>query len=132
MIQPVVQGETAVVPASPLPGQAWVVGSGAAGAWTGQVGSLASWTAGGWRFVVPFEGLIVWDVSQAMQRRRSAAVWLTGETRGSVLIHSGQQVVGARQAAITAATGGSNADTESRTAIASILAALRSHGLIAT
>lgn len=132
MLQPVVLAETAIVPTSPVPGQAWIVGSGAAGAWTGQIGSLATWTAGGWRFVAPFEGLVVWDVSQAMPRRRSASAWLSGETRGNLLLHGGQQVVGAQYGTIAAATGGTIVDIESRATIASILAALRSHGLIAT
>ncbi len=45
---------------------------------------------------------------------------------------NGTQVVGARQSAIANPSGGSTVDTEGRAATASILAALRSHGLIAT
>jgi hypothetical protein len=43
-----------------------------------------------------------------------------------------EQVVGNRQAAISAPSGGSTVDAEARTAIGSILAALRTHGLIAS
>lgn len=45
---------------------------------------------------------------------------------------AGTKVVGSQQAAIAAPTGGATTDAEARTAIGSILTALRSHGLIAT
>ena len=51
--------------------------------------------------------------------------------RGSALNIGGQQVVGARGAAIAAPAGGTAVDVEGRAAISAILAALRSHGLIA-
>jgi hypothetical protein len=41
-------------------------------------------------------------------------------------------VVGPRQAAVAAPSGGTVIDAESRTALVAILAALRAHGLIAT
>lgn len=44
---------------------------------------------------------------------------------------NGTKVVGVQQAAISDPSGGSTTDTQSRTAITSILAALRAHGLIA-
>jgi HK97 family phage major capsid protein len=53
-------------------------------------------------------------------------------TRADRLLVGGQQVVGARGAAIPAPTGGSTIDAEARSAIGNILAALRNHGLIAT
>jgi hypothetical protein len=43
-----------------------------------------------------------------------------------------EQVVGNRQAAISAPSGGSTVDAEARTAIGSILSAMRTHGLIAS
>lgn len=51
---------------------------------------------------------------------------------GRVFKVNGTQVVGARQAAIGAPTGGTTIDAEARTAIGSILTVLRTHGLIAT
>jgi hypothetical protein len=45
---------------------------------------------------------------------------------------AGTQVVTTRQAAITNPTGGATIDAEARTAIGSILTAMRTHGLIAT
>lgn len=47
------------------------------------------------------------------------------------LKYAGTQVVGARGAAVADATGGATVDTEARTAINTLLARLRAHGLIA-
>jgi hypothetical protein len=58
--------------------------------------------------------------------------WEIGKLRGSQVDVDGVKVVGARQAAIAVPSGGSTADLESRAAIDAILAALRTHGLIAT
>lgn len=44
---------------------------------------------------------------------------------------AGVKVVGTQQGAITAPTGGSTTDTQSRTAIGQVIAAMRAHGLIA-
>lgn len=50
---------------------------------------------------------------------------------GGVFRISSTQVVGARQAAVADATGGATVDTEARAAINTLLARLRTHGLIA-
>jgi hypothetical protein len=60
---------------------------------------------------------------------RSGA-WELGTLRGSSMIVDGQQVIGARTSAITAATGGTIVDNEGRAVIDQILVALRTHGLI--
>ena len=52
------------------------------------------------------------------------------DTPGAYKVN-GTQVVGARQAAIAAPSGGTTIDSQARTAINSILTALRAHGLIA-
>jgi hypothetical protein len=61
---------------------------------------------------------------------RSGA-WEKGHVRGAKLSVGGNQVVGARLAAVPDPAGGATIDAEARTAIASILARLRQHGLIA-
>jgi hypothetical protein len=58
--------------------------------------------------------------------------WELGTLRGSSVVIGGQQVVGARLTAIASATGGTTVDSQARTAIDQILAALRQHGLIET
>ena len=120
------------VPTAPTPGQCWIVGSGATGAWAGHDGAIAAWTQGGWRFVAPFEGLTVWSLADAMSARRTATAWVTGSLTGHKLTIDGEQVVGARGGPISAPSGGTIVDAEARTAVAAILATLRSHGLITT
>jgi hypothetical protein len=55
-----------------------------------------------------------------------------GVVRGSSLVLGGVQVVGSRGAAITAPSGGTTIDSQARSTIGQILAALRQHGLIET
>ncbi|MEO6581435.1 MAG: hypothetical protein ABIN68_01340 [Sphingomicrobium sp.] len=56
--------------------------------------------------------------------------WVIGSLSGSELVVDGLKVVGARGSAIAAPTSGTTIDTEARTAVGLILAALRAHGLI--
>lgn len=119
-------------PASPISGQAWVVGPTPAGDWIGRANQLAGWTDGGWRFAAPMPGMIVWIAEAADFARYSDDVWVLGELRGAKVVIAGNDVVGARRAAITMSAGGSIIDLEARETLAEILAALRGHGLIAT
>lgn len=59
-----------------------------------------------------------------------AGSWEFGVVRGSSLSIDGQQVVGSRAAGIPTPSGGTTIDSEARSAIAAILAALGQHGLI--
>lgn len=98
-------------PATPALGRCWVVGTAPTGAWSGHAGAIAGWTAGGWRFVAPFEGLAVWSIGDRRIARRTTTAWVTGSS-------------------VVAPTGGSVIDTESRVAITAVLSVLRLHGLI--
>ena len=118
-------------PAEPNAGQCWLVGSAPIGPWSGMTDAIAGWTDGGWRFIVPVEGMTVWDLARKLTWRWSGAEWRPGEIMGTRLILGGTQVVGSQGAAIAAPAGGDVADTEARSAVVSILAALRLHGLIA-
>jgi hypothetical protein len=118
------------VPASPSPGQSWIVGAGASGAWTGHDGALASWTSGGWRFVAPFEGMAVWSLADDVPARHAAGVWEIGTLKAARLFVNGDQVVGVRQPAIADPAGGSTVDVEARDAISQLIDALKTHGLI--
>lgn len=133
LVQPVVQtlGDNAP-PASPVAGQSWIVGTAPTGAWAGQAGAVAVWTAGGWRFVAPREGLWLWVAGLGLWARRTATTWLAGALPASSLVVNGVQVVGARGAAVADPTGGTAPDANARAAISQILAALRAHGLIAS
>lgn len=132
LVQGAVQSAgTVAPPAAPLVGQCWIVGSGATGAWAGQAGRLAGWTAGGWRFVDPADGMEVWDVSRAIPIAYRGGVWHEGNVVARRVTIAGQQVVGGREPAIADPSGGGVTDDMARTAVVAILGALRRHGLIA-
>lgn len=118
-------------PASPVAGSCFIVGAAPTGAWATHASKLAAYSAGGWRFLDPPDGLHVWVKSLNVRAVRRGGAWHIGEVRCSRLIVSGAQVVGPQLSAVAAPTGGSIADVEARAAIAAILAALREHGLIA-
>jgi hypothetical protein len=119
-------------PGSPAAGQCWIIGDTPSGAWVGHAGELVAWSEGGWRFAAPSPGMLVWVADQQLWARRESGGWVIGDFPISSLSVDGDQVVGARQAAIADPTGGATVDTEARTALASLLAAARAHGLIAT
>lgn len=111
-VQPVVAGQVSAPPSSPSIGQSWLVADGATGSFAGHDGVIATWTAGGWRYVVPFEGMNVWRSDANLVARRSGADWQSG-------------------APVAAPSGGSVVDSEARAAIGAILTQLRNQGLIA-
>jgi hypothetical protein len=119
-------------PAAPVAGQAWIVGAAANGAWAGQALYLAGWTDGGWRFVAPLPGMQIWVKDVALWARFDGADWVVGDWPVARIMVNGTQILGGQTAAITVPAGGSVIDAESRGAIGQILAALRTHGIIAT
>jgi|CXWL01.1.fsa_nt_gi hypothetical protein len=132
LVQPVVLAVAPpAIPDTPLPGQCWVVGNGAGGAWSGHDNAIACWSEGGWRFVASREGMSAWSLSDALPARREAGGWVLGQIGATSVRIGGNQVVGARQPAIANPAGGAIIDAEVRVALAAILAALAAHGLIA-
>ena len=131
LVQPVVQAVApASVPSSPALGQCWIVGLAPSGDWAGHAKALACWTAGGWRFVAPFEGMQGWSIADGVPVRFEGGSWVIGQVVVSAVRIGGNQVLGARQGAISDPTGGTVIDVESRLALLAILGALRTHGLI--
>ena len=124
------QPPLATPPASPALGACYIVDAGATDAWAGQSHCVAGWTVGGWRFVSPVEGMLLYERTTGTWAAFRNGAWELGMVRGAALVIDGQQVVGARGAAIQSATGGTVVDTEGRAAIDAILGALRQHGLI--
>lgn len=53
--------EETTPPTSPELGQTYAIPATATGTWSGHEGELASWTAGGWRFLTPQTGWMAWD-----------------------------------------------------------------------
>ena len=118
-------------PSSPTLGQCWIVGAAPTGAWAGQGGTIAAWTDGGWRFVAPQPATTAWSRADGLFVRYDGSHWILGEIDAARVMVGGVQVVGAQQSAVAAPTGGSTVDAEARTAVAAILAMLKSHGLMA-
>jgi hypothetical protein len=119
-------------PAAPVAGTCFIVGTVPTGAWSGKVSALAAFSAAGWRFVAPVEGLQVWVKSTSNFAAYHAGAWELSVLRGAKLLVAGEQVVGARSGAIANVAGGATVDSEARAAIAAMLAVMRGHGLIAT
>jgi hypothetical protein len=118
-------------PSSPPAGSCFLVAAGASGAWAGQEGALACMTDGGWCFIAPRDGMRVLDgvSGQAIVRRNGA--WESGIARVQEVRVGRAKVVGSRQPSIAVPSGGAVSDGECRAAVASIITALQTHGLIA-
>lgn len=131
MLHPIVESIGADVPPDePAAGQAWGVGTTPTADWAGASQSLAVWTAGGWRFVAPVEGMTLWVRDVGIFARFVDGGWQMGVVSATSLHIGGMQVVGARQPPVADASGGSVVDIEARAAIAEMLDVLRGHGLI--
>lgn len=131
LMQPVVVAVGAnTPPATPLPGQCWIVGPAPEQAWTGHAQAFAGWTAGGWRFGMPMPGMHAWSLADGAEARYADGGWTIGVMTATRLEIAGVQVVGARQSRISEPAGGTVIDAEARNAIGAILAALHTHGLI--
>jgi uncharacterized protein DUF2793 len=122
-------GSATVPPASPEPGQSWIVAPAAAGEWSGKASMIACWTVGGWRFVAPVEGMLAWNRAAGLWMRWTGIGWSEGTLPASALLIGGQQVVGPRLPGVPSPSGGTTIDTEARVAIAALIATLKSHGL---
>jgi len=117
-------------PADPAPGQSWIVAPDGAGEWSGKAHMLATWTAGGWRFVLPAAGMLVWNRAADLWVHWTGTAWSSGEMRASRLVVGGNQVVGPRAPAVPSPSGGTVIDAEAREAVNQVIVALKSHGLI--
>jgi hypothetical protein len=118
-------------PASPTLGSSYVLGANPTGAWAGHALALAGYTEGGWRFIGAFDGLAAMEKTSGETAVFRGGAWAKGEAIAAKLSIGGNQVVGARGAAVADPAGGAIVDAEARAALAAILARLRQHGLIA-
>lgn len=124
------EGPLATPPVMPIIGQCWIVGTGASGEWAGQEDKLAIWTAGGWRFISPLPGMLVWNIDSGCWLHWSGTGWSNGEIVASALMIDGQQVVGPRLPDVPSPSDGTIIDVEARSSIDALIATLKSHGLI--
>jgi len=132
LVQPAVETATLSAPPTvPVDGGLWLVAAAATGAWVTHDNELAQYIGGAWQFYPAFEGMELWLKDQNIVARYRAGLWQKGAVTALKVEISGQQVVGPRQAAIVNAAGGTTIDAEARTVLNSLLAACRTHGLIA-
>lgn len=111
LTHPVVESaELTAPPATPVTGQMWLVPDAPTGVWSGQAGRLAAMTEGGWRYIDPFEGLILWDKARAKIYRFHEGDWIVPNN-------------------IAEPAGGTVVDVEARATIANIAALLVKWGL---
>lgn len=129
-IHPAVEGaERDDPPDAPAEGAAWLVGEAPAGEWANHAGRIACYTDGGWRFVTPVDGMMVWRRDAGRWLFRVGKAWQDAMPVGGISVW-GQQVVGPRQPAIASPYEGTTIDAEARAALDAIIAALKSHGLV--
>ncbi|WP_137680356.1 DUF2793 domain-containing protein [Aurantiacibacter suaedae] len=106
-----VEGTADAPPAAPVDGEAWLVGDTPTDEWTGHAGEIACRQAGNWLFQPPLAGMRVYDKSAGQQ-----ALFDDGWSRASD---------------IALPSGGATQDSEARTAIAGLVAALVATGILA-
>ena len=132
LLCPAVEGAASPSPpSSPAVGRCYLIGSNATGAWEGQDGSLACFTDGGWRYVAMIDGMVLLDRSSGQYHTCHGGAWEAGIVRAQEVRVEGVTVVRNRQPAVVDPSGGGVVDGECRTAVTQLLAAMRTHGLIA-
>jgi hypothetical protein len=112
LIHPTVEaGPLATPPATPIPGQCWLVAAGATGAWAGRGNALAIWSDGGWRFAAPRPGMRVLRSPDGVWLRFQGGMWIGPDS-------------------VTNPAGGVTIDSEARAAIAALILHLEAHGIL--
>lgn len=106
-----VEDQRSTPPSTPSDGQAWLVGTGATGAWAGQDGAIALRQAGQWLFATARDGIHLLNKSSGQWMSRISGAW-----------HA--------PAVPAAPSGGSVVDTEARSALAALVTALRTAGIL--
>ena len=119
-------------PVSAAEGATYIIGLAPTGAWSGKAGQIANMSAGGWRYVVATDGMSALIKTSGLRAEFRSGAWVIGTVIAERVEVGGVKVVGAQGAAIASPSGGSTVDSEARSAIALMLAAMRQHGLIAT
>jgi hypothetical protein len=93
-------------------GKCWLIGTGATGIWQSKAGQIAVWSGGSWRFLLPIDGMCIWNNANSTRMIRRDGAWYMA-------------------AAVPDPTGGSVIDIEARAAIIAILQLLRQNGSLA-
>lgn len=106
-----IEGVVNAPPAAPAEGACWLIDPTPTGPFDGHGDEIAGWTASGWRYLAPREGLRTFDRSEGCFRLFRAGAWSLAD-------------------APAAPSGGATIDAECRGAIAALIAALRSTGVL--
>ncbi|PXA99782.1 hypothetical protein DMC47_01595 [Nostoc sp. 3335mG] len=72
-------------PGAPVAGEAWIVPSGATGAWAGHASEIVAWQNGGWTFYDPAVGWQVFDRASGVLRIFSGTAWVAVAATGAGL-----------------------------------------------
>jgi hypothetical protein len=112
LLHAAVAGEADDPPAAPADGECWLVGTSPTGDWAGHAGELAGCQSGSWLFAQPVEGMRVVDTALGRQR-----IYLGGWQDAT---------------AVPVPAGGTTVDSEARTAIAGLIAALVANGILSS
>ena len=96
---------------APQEGQAWIVATGATGGWAARDGQIALFGAGGWRFIAPPEGMMIWVESANRWMRRVGAIWQSPPPAPALAANANQ-------------------DEGARTALSAVISALSAWGLL--
>jgi hypothetical protein len=94
-------------------GKAWIITGVPTGAWANKAGQIACWIGGGWRFMVPQDGMRVWNKATACHSLYISGQWTTAPS-------------------ISNPAGGTVVDSEARAALVAILQYFRLIGILAT
>lgn len=65
-------------PGSPATGVAYIVGTSATGAWSGEDGKVAIWLGAAWQFFAPYEGARVYDKALDRPLLYESGIWADG------------------------------------------------------
>ena len=113
LFQTVIDGPQNTPPVEPVAGQSWIVGSDPEDDWDGAERSLAIWTEGGWRFVLPTEKMKICRKTDGTILSFDGSEWRLPQT-------------------ILEAIGGLTVDVEARAMLSELLELLQEHGLVKT
>lgn len=105
-----VEGSQSSPPATPVDGEAWIVGSLADGDWSGNDGAIAIQTQGGWSFLTPTIGMLAYDKSLGQFARYDGTWQVAAEPMEP--------------------QGGTTIDVEARATIGQLISALQSFGIL--
>lgn len=110
MLHGAIEAELATPPATPSDGQCWLVATGASGDWTGQAGRIAARQSGNWLFIAPRDGMRLLNRTSG-QEIRFQSTWKHPPRPATP-------------------TGGTVIDSEARSTISNLVAALVEAGIL--